>query len=75
MVYCIVSNYKEDFVMEPKKLYKSKTNRVLTGVCGGIGEYLNVDANIVRLICVLMCTTGVGLILYIAAAFLLPEGE
>ena len=61
--------------MEPKKLYKSKTNRVLTGVCGGIGEYLNVDANIVRLIGVLMCTTGVGLILYIAAALLLPEGE
>ena len=61
--------------MEPKKLYKSKTNRVLTGVCGGIGEYLNVDANIVRLVCVLMCTTGVGLIVYLTAALLLPEGE
>ena len=61
--------------MEPKKLFKSKTNRVLTGVCGGLAEYLNADVNVVRIICVLLCTTGAGLLAYIAAAILLPEGE
>ena len=35
--------------MEPKRLYKSKTNRVLCGVCGGIGEYFGIDPTIVRL--------------------------
>ena len=38
--------------MEPKRLYKSRTNRVLCGVCGGIGEYFGIDPTIVRLLCV-----------------------
>ena len=33
--------------MEPKRLYKSRTNRVLCGVCGGIGEYFGIDPTIV----------------------------
>lgn len=40
--------------MEPKRLYKSRTNRVLCGVCGGIGEYFGIDPTIVRLLCVLL---------------------
>ena len=39
--------------MEQKRLYKSSTNRVLCGVCGGIGEYFNIDPTIIRLIFVL----------------------
>ena len=33
-----------------KKLYRSNTNKMLCGVCGGIGEYFNIDPTIVRLI-------------------------
>ena len=57
--------------MEPKRLYKSRTNRVLCGVCGGIGEYFGIDPTIVRLLCVLLGCTG--LILYIIAAIIMPE--
>ena len=59
--------------MEPKRLYKSRTNRVLCGVCGGIGEYFGIDPTIVRLLCVLRGCTSTGLILYIIAAIIMPE--
>ena len=59
--------------MEPKRLYKSRTNRVLCGVCGGIGEYFGIDPTIVRLLCVLLGGTSTGLILYIIAAIIMPE--
>lgn len=35
--------------MEPKRLYRSRENRVLCGVCGGIAEYFNVDPVLIRL--------------------------
>lgn len=57
-----------------KRLYKSSTNRVLCGVCGGIGEYLNIDPTIIRLLCLLLiCGWGSGLIIYIIAAIIIPE--
>lgn len=58
-----------------KKLYRSRSSRYLAGVCGGIGEYFNIDPNIVRIIAVLLAvgSLGVMMILYIAAALLLPE--
>ena len=57
-----------------KRLYKSSTNRVLFGVCGGIGEYLNVDPTLVRLICAaLVFGAGSGLLAYIIAAIIMPE--
>ena len=59
--------------MEPKRLYKSRTNRVLCGVCGGIGEYFGIDPTIVRLLCVLLGCASTGLILYIIAAIIMPE--
>ena len=59
--------------MEPKRLYKSRTNRVLCGVCGGIGEYFGIDPTIVLLLCVLLGCTSTGLILYIIAAIIMPE--
>jgi len=56
-----------------KKLYRSRKNRVLAGVCGGIGEYFEIDPVIVRLIwIVLTMIRGFGLILYIIAIFLIP---
>ena len=59
--------------MEPKRLYKSKTNRVICGVCGGIGEYFGIDPTIVRLLCVFLGCTSTGVILYIIAAIIMPE--
>ena len=56
-----------------KRLYRSKDNRVLCGVCGGIGDYLNVDPTIIRLLCLLLGFTGSGLIAYIEAAVIIPE--
>ena len=59
--------------MEPKRLYKSKTNLVICGVCGGVGEYFGIDPTIVRLLCVLLGLTSTGVIVYIIAALIMPE--
>ena len=37
-----------------KQLYRSRTNRKIAGVCGGLGEYMNLDPTVVRLIWVLL---------------------
>lgn len=59
--------------MMGKKLYRSYTNRMLCGVCGGIGEYFNIDATIVRLLWALFCLMGAGVIFYIIAAIVIPN--
>ncbi len=66
---------EEDLIMnqEPKRLYKSSTNRVLCGVCGGLGEYFNIDPTIIRLLLVLLACTTTGIIAYIVAAIIMPE--
>jgi phage shock protein C len=57
-----------------KRLYRSRSNRMLFGVCGGLGEYLNVDPTVIRLIFVLaFLPGGPGLIAYLALALLVPE--
>jgi phage shock protein C len=61
---------------EVKKLYRSRTNKVLAGVCGGIAEYFNIDPVLVRLIAVavtLASGIGPGLIAYLVAYFIIPE--
>src|SRR5215210_3566615 len=58
----------------PKTLVRSTSNRVIGGVCGGIADYLNMDANLVRILTVLISLfTGVPVILYIVALFVMPE--
>ncbi|MBO7226999.1 MAG: PspC domain-containing protein [Bacteroidales bacterium] len=59
-----------------KKLYRSRTDRKICGVCGGLAEYLNVDATIVRLVCVvasILTAVILGLLLYFVAALIIPE--
>ena len=57
-----------------KKLYRSQTNRKIAGVCGGIGEYVNLDPTVIRLIWVLLVfCAGTGLLAYLIAALILPE--
>jgi phage shock protein PspC (stress-responsive transcriptional regulator) len=61
----------------PRRLYRSRTDRMLGGVCGGLAAYLRVDAVIVRVVAVaLVFAGGAGIFLYLAALLLVPdEGE
>lgn len=55
------------------KLYRSKNDSFVMGVCGGIGRYLNVDSTIVRLIFVLLTFfNGFGVLLYFLMAIITP---
>lgn len=56
-----------------KKLYKSKTDRKICGVCGGLGEYFNVDSTLIRLAAVLLAFMGGRILAYIIAAIIIPE--
>lgn len=59
-----------------KRLYKSRKNKMIDGVCGGIAEYFNMDPTIIRIIAVIIaCFKGAGLIAYIIACFVIPAGE
>jgi len=60
-----------------KRLLRSKKNRVIAGVCGGIGEYFNVDPTIIRLIWVILTlvSMGAGILAYIIAWIIIPEGK
>ena len=60
----------------PRKLERSRSNRVLGGVCGGIAQYFNMDPTLVRLLtAVTAFIFGVPIILYLIALFLMPEEE
>ncbi|MGA9407166.1 MAG: PspC domain-containing protein [Bacteroidota bacterium] len=60
--------------MEPKRLFKSRTNKVIAGVCGGLAEYFDVDPVIMRVLFVLLAFFGgSGFILYIACAIIMPK--
>ena len=58
-----------------KKLVRSSTNRMVCGVCGGIGEYLNVDPTVIRLVWLLAALAGfgTGAVVYVIAAVIIPE--
>lgn len=57
-----------------KQLYRSRTNRKIAGVCGGLGEYMNLDPTVVRLIWVLLFFfAGVGILAYLIAALIILE--
>jgi phage shock protein C len=57
-----------------KRLYKSNTDKKIDGVCGGIGEYLNIDSTLVRLCWIIfVCMGGSGIIAYIICAILMPR--
>ena len=56
-----------------KKLYRNTQNKMIAGVCSGVGEYLNIDPTVIRLIWALIGLTGAGLIAYLVAALIIPE--
>ena len=59
-----------------KRLYRSQKDKVLAGVCGGIGEYFNIDSTIIRLLwLVSIFVFEIGVLLYIIAAVVMPKAE
>jgi phage shock protein C len=58
-----------------KALTRSTSNRMIAGVCAGLGEYLNIDPTIIRLLTVLAFFTGFGgiAIVYLIMALVVPE--
>ena len=57
-----------------KRLYRSKKERMIAGVCGGVAEYANADPTIIRLLWVVgSFFWGIGIIAYLAAWIIVPE--
>jgi phage shock protein PspC (stress-responsive transcriptional regulator) len=58
-----------------KRLYRSTKERLLGGVCGGLGEHIDVDPTIIRLVWVVvtLLSLGTGTIVYLAAWIIIPE--
>lgn len=60
--------------MESKRLYRSRRERLVCGVCGGVAEYFNIDPTIVRLAFLLFVfCAGSGMLAYIIAAIVMPD--
>ncbi|MCC6260027.1 MAG: PspC domain-containing protein [Anaerolineales bacterium] len=61
---------------EVKTLTRSKSNRMIGGVCAGLGDYLNIDPTVIRLLFVLGFFTfnGAMLLVYLIMAIVTPEG-
>jgi phage shock protein C len=58
-----------------KRLYRSKQERMLGGVCGGLGEHLDVDPTVIRLVwaVIALLSLGTGLLIYLIAWLIIPE--
>ncbi len=60
--------------MEPKRFYRSRTDKVFAGVCGGLAEYFSIDPILIRLLfLVLIIAAGGGLLAYIILWIITPE--
>lgn len=61
---------------KPKRLYRLEKNRMLGGVCSGLGEYFNVDPVLIRLIWVLLAfACGIGILAYLIAWIIIPKKQ
>ncbi|MBD5465891.1 MAG: PspC domain-containing protein [Lachnospiraceae bacterium] len=57
-----------------KRLTRSNSNKVLCGVCGGVGEYLGLDPTVVRLLFILFSfMAGGGILAYLIMAIVMPD--
>lgn len=57
-----------------KKLFRSRSNRIIGGVCGGLAEYLNIDPTVLRVITALLTfVMGMSLWVYLLAWLIIPE--
>jgi phage shock protein C len=59
---------------EPRKLYRSQTQRMIAGVCGGLAEYFNVDATLIRVLFLILAVFGgSGLVIYVVMWIIVPD--
>jgi phage shock protein C len=59
---------------EPRKLYRSQTQRMLGGVCGGLAEYFNIDATVMRVLFLILAVFGgSGIVLYLVMWIVVPD--
>ena len=60
--------------METKKLYRSRSDKMIAGLCGGLGRYLGIDPTLIRLAFVLLLLFGIGsgLLAYIIMMLIVP---
>jgi len=58
-----------------KRLYRSRKEQMLGGICGGLGEHLDVDPSIIRLVWVVvtLLSLGTGIIVYLVAWIIIPQ--
>ena len=60
--------------MSGKKLYRSRDDKFLAGVCGGLADYFNTDSNLIRILwIILILFKGAGLFVYLIAWLIIPE--
>jgi phage shock protein C len=59
---------------QPRRLYRSRRDRMIAGVCGGLAEYFNIDPTIIRIIAVVALIAGMGgFLAYIIMWIVVPE--
>ncbi|MGW4060070.1 PspC domain-containing protein [Amycolatopsis sp. NPDC004747] len=65
------------YTPETKKLRRSRSDKMLTGVCGGWATYLGIDANVLRIgmVAAVFLSVGIAIPVYVAAAILTPEED
>ncbi|HET6707670.1 MULTISPECIES: PspC domain-containing protein [unclassified Amycolatopsis] len=65
------------YTSETKKLRRSRSDKMLTGVCGGWATYFGIDANVLRIgmVAAVFLSVGIAIPVYIAAAILTPEED
>jgi phage shock protein C len=60
----------------PRKLYRSQSQRMLAGVCGGLAEYFNIDATVMRVLFLILAVFGgSGLVLYLVMWIVIPDAR
>lgn len=58
-----------------KKLQKNRDNKMISGVCAGLADYLNIDPTVMRVLWALFaCVGGSGIFFYVLCAIIMPEG-
>lgn len=62
--------------MEKRKLYRSESDRMIGGVCGGLGDYLDIDSTLVRIIFVALALMGgPGFLVYLILLIIVPSED
>lgn len=73
-ILCTFAAYRKNKSKMNKKLYRSMANKKLCGVCGGLGEYFDVDPTLIRLLWIVFTFMGgAGLLAYIICAIVVPQ--